>query len=147
VNEYHLIGFDNRVDSSDTTLRLEGGQICSGHSLLALFELVPKKDSIGIENIAGIKIRYTLPGKKGGLQMDYSCPNRLVSFEKAAGDERKAACIALFGMKLKKTGYASGIAWADIEKMTRKNFSLNNALDRDYITLVVKARKIYEHAK
>jgi Ca-activated chloride channel family protein len=79
--------------------------------------------------------------------MDYSCPNRLVSFEKAAGDERRAACIALFGMKLKMSAYTSGIAWADIEKMTRKNFSVNNALDRDYITLVAKARKIYEHTK
>ena len=147
VNEHHLIGFDNRIDSGDTTLRLEGGQICSGHSLLALFELVPKKDSIGIENIAGIKIRYTLPGKKGSLQMDYNCPNRLVSFEKAAGDERRAACIALFGLKLKMSAYTSGIAWADIEKMTRRNFSVNNAMDRDYITLVSKARKIYEHAK
>ena len=147
VNEFRLIGFDNRVDSSDTTLRMEGGQISSGHSLLALFELVPKKDSIGIENIANIKIRYTLPGKKGGLQMDYDCPNRLVSFEKAAGDKRKAACVALFGMKLKKSAYTSGIAWADLEKMTRKNFSVNNALDRDYIALVVKARKIYEHKK
>ncbi|HEY4285887.1 MAG TPA: von Willebrand factor type A domain-containing protein [Puia sp.] len=147
VNEYHLIGFDNRVDSSDTTLRLEGGQIPSGHSLLALFELVPKKDSIAIENIAGIKIRYTLPGKKGGLLMDYNCPNKLVNFEKAAGDERKAACIALFGLKLKQSAYTSGIAWADIEKMTRKSFSVNNALDRDYITLVAKARKIYEHKK
>lgn len=147
VNEYHLIGFDNRIDSSDTTLRLEGGQISSGHSLLALFELIPKKDSIGIVNIAGIKIHYTVPGKQGGLLMDYSCPNRLVSFEKAAGNERKAACIALFGMKLKKSAYTSGIAWADIEKMTRNNFSVNNALDRDYIALVVKARKIYEHTK
>jgi len=147
VNEYHLIGFENKVDSGDTALRLEGGQISSGHSLLALFELVPKKDSIGIESIANIKIHYTLPGKKGGRQTDYNCPNRLVPFEKATGDERKAACIALFGMKLKQSGYTSGIAWAEIEKMTRKNFSVNNALDRDYITLVTKARKIYEHTK
>lgn len=147
LKEYHLIGFDNRIDSVDTALKLEGGAISSGHSLLALFELIPKKDSVGIENIAGIKIHYTLPGKEGSLLMDYNCPNRLVSFEKAARDERKAACIALFAMKLKQSGCTSGIAWAEIEKMTRKNFSVNDALDRDYITLVGKARKIYEHSK
>ena len=147
VKEYRLIGFDNRIDSSEVQMKLEGGAIGSGHSLLALFELVPKMDSAGIENIANIKIRYILPGKKESLQMEYGCLNRLVAFDKATGDQRKAACIALFGMKLKKSGYASEIAWADIEKMTRKNFSVNNALDRDYITLVVKARKIYEHAK
>jgi Ca-activated chloride channel family protein len=148
VKEYRLIGFDNnRAVSDDTTLRLAGGTIASGQSLLALFELVPKKDSVGIENIAGIKICYNLPGKNSGLKMDYSCPNRLVAFDRATGDERKAACIALFGMKLKQCGYASGVSWADIEKMTRKNFPGNNVLDRDYITLVAKARKIYEHTK
>lgn len=147
VKECRLIGFDNRIDSTNVSLKMEGGPICSGHSLLALFELVPKKDSAGIENIANIRIRYTLPGKKIELQTDYVCLNRMVAFDKAAGDERKAACIALFGMKLKQSDHASGIPWADIEKMTRKNFSVNNALDRDYITLVVKARKIYEHTK
>lgn len=147
VSDYHLIGFDGRPVAPDSLQRLVGGAISSGHSLQAIFELVPKKDSIGIENIAGIKISYSLPGKKESLTMDYSCPNRLIAFDRATGDQRKAACMALFGMKLKQSGYASGISWADVEKMTRKYFSSNNALDRDYIALVSKARKIYEHSK
>ena len=154
VKEYHLLGFDNKAigdtttrGRGDTTLRLEGGKINSGHSLLALFELIPNKDSAEIENIADVKICYALPGKKGGLQMAYHCPNRRVLFDRAAGDQRKAACIALFGLKLKNPGYASGISWADVEKMTRKYFSMTNALDKDYISMVVKARKVYEHIK
>ena len=146
VKEYHLIGFDSKA-VGDTALRLEGGKINSGHSLLALFELVPNRDSSDIESIADVKVCYALPGKNTALHMNYQCCNRRVPFDKATGDQRKAACIALFGMKLKDRGWASGISWADVEKITRKNFAANNALDKDYITLVVKARKVYEHIK
>ena len=148
IKEYRLIGFESKPSVlGDSTVRMVGGKISSGHSLMALFELVPKKDSAEIENVARVKIGYSIPGKKTGLEMEYQCPNRRIAFEKTAGDRRKAACIALFGMKLKKSGYTSAIPWADVEKMARKNFSGNNMMDRDYIALVVRARKIYEHDK
>ncbi|MBS1661215.1 MAG: von Willebrand factor type A domain-containing protein [Bacteroidetes bacterium] len=148
VKEYRLLGFESRKSAlEDTTLKLVGGAVCSGQSLMALFELVPKKDSAGIENIADIKICYTLPGKGSSKQMEYLCPNRLVAFDRAAGNQRKAVCMALFGLKLKESGYASTIPWADVEKMTRRYFSPSNALDRGYLDLVARARKIYEHSK
>jgi len=146
VKEYRLIGFD-RAPSMDSTRRLEGGKVASGHSLVALFELVPNKDSADIENIADITIGYCLPGKKGALKIGFNCPNQLINFDRASGEQRKAACIALFGMKLKDPGYASGVSWADIEKMARKNFSANNVLDRNYLSLVTEARRVYEHTK
>ena len=146
VKEYRLIGFD-RAPSMDSTRRLEGGKVASGHSLVALFELVPNKDSADIENIADITIGYCLPGKKGALKIGFNCPNQLINFDRASGEQRKAACIALFGMKLKDPGYASGVSWADIEKMARKNFSANNVLDRNYLSLVTEARRVYEHSK
>jgi len=146
VKEYRLIGFE-RTASMDSAARLLGGKVASGHSLVALFELVPKKDSADIKYIADISIGYCLPGKKGALKMDYNCPNQLTTFERASVEQRKAACIALFGMKLKDAGYASGISWADIEKMAKKNFSVNNVLDRNYLSLVAEARRVYEHTK
>ena len=146
VKEYRLIGFE-RTAAPDSSQRMEGGKIASGHSLVALFELVPKKDSADIENIADISIGYCLPGKKGALKMDYNCPNQLINFDRASGEQRKAACIALFGMKLKDPGYASAVSWADIEKMAKKNFSMNNVLDRNYLSLVTEARRVYEHSK
>ncbi|HEY6901963.1 MAG TPA: von Willebrand factor type A domain-containing protein [Puia sp.] len=148
VREYRLIGFESKKAAlEDSTLKLAGGTVCSGQTLVALFEIVPKKDSAAIENIASVKLCYTLPGKKNNLQMEYHCPNRLVAFDRAAGSQRKAVCMALFGMKLKESGYASTVSWADVEKMTRRYFSPSNALDRSYLDLVARARKIYEHTK
>jgi Ca-activated chloride channel family protein len=148
VQEYHLLGFENKRSArEDTTLRLESSSIASANAQLAIFEIVPKKDSTGIENIAGIEINYCLPGQGQMEKMHFDCPNRPAPFEKASASLKKAICIALFGMKLKHSDYTAALSWADMDKMTRKAFSSNNYIDRDYIALMAKARKIYEHAQ
>jgi len=148
VSGYRLIGYDNKRDLlSDTALRLDGSTVSSAHSVIALFEVIPRKDSIAAEKIGRIKIRYCLPGKKAIRTIDYDCPNSPVPFDRADLPLKKAACIALFGMKLKGSGYAGELGWMDLEKMTRKTFAGNNYIDKEYINLVVKARSIYEHKK
>jgi Ca-activated chloride channel family protein len=42
VKEYRLIGFDNKVGAlRDTLSMVEGGEIGSGHSMVAMFEIKP----------------------------------------------------------------------------------------------------------
>lgn len=147
VQEYRLLGFENKRSAmEDTALALEGSSIGSATAQLAMFEIIPKKDSAGIGNIARIKIDYCLPGQAQMKNMDYDCPNKLASFESAPASLRKAVCIALFGMKLKGFPCTAQWSWLDIEKMTKKVFAGNNIIDRDYISLMAKARKVYEHA-
>jgi Ca-activated chloride channel family protein len=149
VQEYHLLGFDNKHGAmEDTSLRFEGGSIASANAQLAIFEIIPKKDSIGSnENLANIQISYCLPGQNKMRTMSFDCPNNAEPFESASPGLKKAVCIALFGMKLKGPDYATRLSWTDMEKMTKKIFSANSFLDRDYISLLAKARKIYEHAQ
>ena len=154
VKAFRLIGFDNKKSVlEDTSFRLKGSKIVSGHSAFALFELVPKDDSTALADstaaqpIAEIKINYSLPGQNSAQIMSFSCPNKPVPFDMATRNLKKAACIAMFGMKLKESGYASQITWTDIEKMARKTFSSNYFMDKEYIALVAKAKKIYERKK
>jgi Ca-activated chloride channel family protein len=148
VKEYRLIGFDNKRSLlEDTALsRLEGSKIGSGHSLLALFELVPAENFASTDTIAEVKINYSLPGQDTGKMTSYSCLNNPIPFEKAENNLKKTACIALFGMKLQESGYVSQISWIDIEKMTRKIFSGNSCVDKEYVELVVKAKKVYKQS-
>ena len=148
VKEYRLIGFDNPKSLVGDTLlsRLEGSKVVSGHSLLALFELVPRDSLINADTVAEVRISYCLPGQNSGKVINYSCPNRLIPFDKAENNLKKTACIALFGMKLQGSGYVSQISWADIEKMTKKIFSGNNCIDKEYVDLVAKAKKVYKQA-
>lgn len=148
VGSYRLIGYDNKRDMlADTLLRLEGTTISSAHAMTALFELAPGKDSIAIEKIGKVRIDYCLPGKNAKRWIDYDCPNSPVPFERADVQLRKAACIALFGMKLKNSDYSGSMGWADLERWTRKMFAGNNYIDKEYINLVVKAKNIYERKK
>ncbi|MES1249588.1 MAG: YfbK domain-containing protein, partial [Chitinophaga rupis] len=148
IQEYRLLGFDNRHSTQkDTAFRFEGSSVASANAQLVLFEIIPKKDSIGIENLANVHINYCLPGQSQIKKMSYDCPNKPGPFETATPPLKKAVCIALFGMKLKGSEYTAQFSWADIDKMTRKVFSSGNYIDRDYMTLMARARKIYEHAQ
>ena len=149
VSSYRLIGFDNKKSVlQDTSLHLEGGGIGSGHSVFALFELVPIKDTIGLDTIAQVKIKYCLPGQNPAQAqtMNFPCPNDPLPLDKATDNAKKAACIALFGMKLKGSAYTAQISWAEMDKMFKKTFAGNFCMDRQYIALVAKARKIYDHS-
>jgi Ca-activated chloride channel family protein len=148
VQEFRLLGFENKRSAlGDTSLQLEGSCIGSGNAQLALFEIIPKKDSAGIENIASIQIDYCIPGQAKNNKMNYNCANKLAPFESAPVSLKKAVCIALFGMKLKGSACTAQFSWMDIEKMTKKVFAGKNIIDRDYIALTGKARKVYEHSQ
>jgi Ca-activated chloride channel family protein len=143
VSSYRLIGFENKPGASqDSGSQLQGCSVASAHSLMAVFEYVPRKDTIG--TIARIKINYCLPGRTAGQTISYDCPNKPVLFDRATLCQRRAACVALFGMKLKGAEDASEISWPDLLRMTKSVFAGNNYIDREYLSLVARARKIYE---
>lgn len=144
VEGHRLIGYDNKKNiSEDSSFQLEGRAVCSGHSILALFELIPDPDGTGRDTLAEVTIHYCLPGQKTEKMASFVCPNKTVSFDKAANSLKKAVCIAMLGMKLRDTAGTAPIAWSDIEKMAKKNFTGDDCMDKEYITLVAKAIKIY----
>ena len=82
ISAYRLIGFDNkRTALEDTTSTLEGGEIGSGHSMIAVFEVMPGKDQLqslsakSTQKLATLTINYCLPGSKNALKQEYDCIN------------------------------------------------------------------------
>ena len=145
VLEYRLIGYNNkRMAMEDSSSRLEGGEIGSGHSIIALFELVPGDDSLKKNLPVGdLRINYRLPGKSEFKNVDFTCLNNSVPFSAADSDLRKAASVAMFGMKLRDTKYGEQISWKDIENITSDTFSEGDYISNDYLDLVARAVKIY----
>jgi Ca-activated chloride channel homolog len=147
VKEYRLIGYNNkRVAMEDSSSRLEGGEIGSGHSIIALFEIIPADDSLkaGLP-VGDLRIHYQLPGKPELQSVYYTCPNNYVPFSEADTDLRKAAGIAMFGMKLRDSKYGEYISWKRIENITFDTFSAGDYISDDYLDLVTKAIKVYGH--
>jgi Ca-activated chloride channel family protein len=128
---------------ADTTIKVEGGEIGSGHSIIALFEIVPKDTSLQDTNLASVEVHYSFPGRQEENTMKFSCPAEVINYAVVDSNFKKAAGIALFGMKLRESAYTANIKWKTVESFAKKNFNINNPVDEEFVSLVEIARKIY----
>lgn len=122
VDSYRLIGYENRVmDAEDfRDDSKDGGEIGSGHSVTALYEIVPagsgSKDVYsnyqdlnekveGEENgeILTLNIRYKEPDEDTSEELNY--PLAIDSLEDPSDNHRLAVAIGGFGMLLKNSDY------------------------------------------
>jgi Ca-activated chloride channel homolog len=149
VKDYRLIGFDNKVKMlSDTLIRIQGGEVGSGHSLLALFELVPANaDSdrtVGDpERLAQVMLDYKLPNDSVPRMSCYTCPNHQVAFRDLQPCYRFASSIALFGGLLKKSRFMRQADWKDAILMAEQSREPGDSMQQEFIGLIEKARRIY----
>ena len=148
VSAYRLIGYDNNKDKiTDSTIKVEGGEIGSGHSIIALFEIVPKDTVFHNIDLASVEVHYSLPGRQEENIMKFNCPAEVINYDRVDSNFKKATGIALFGMKLKESTYAANTPWRKVELFAKKNFNINSPLDEEFLSLVEIARKIYEKRK
>ena len=149
VRASRLIGYDNEITNLiDTSKTLEGGDIGSGNSIMAIFELIPNiENATTVTNIAEIKLSYRLPGQNNENEIVNKCPYQPIPFKNIANNLKKATCVAMFGMKLKDSKYASAISWKKIQTLGNSYFSKNNFIEAEFLSLVSKAKKIYTHRR
>ena len=151
VESYRLIGFDNRVAAlSDSNNLLEGGEVGSGHAMLAIFEITPTEKntlavSVGVmkENIAKVDIHYKLPGKKEVNNFIYKCPYNFLEFKESEQYLRFAASVVLYGSLLRSSQYVKNGSWEQLLLMVKENMDPINPFHREFYDLVAKSQRIY----
>jgi Ca-activated chloride channel family protein len=148
VKEYRLIGFDNKVKAlSDSLSEIQGGEVGSGHSLLALFELTPVSadDAAGgnSEQLAKVLLNYKLPHDSVERVTGYSCPDQLIAFRDLQPCYRFASSIALFGGLLKRSHFMKQADWKEAIEMAQQSGDPEDGMQQEFIGLIEKARKIY----
>ncbi|MBA1139279.1 vWA domain-containing protein [Mesorhizobium neociceri] len=124
VSEYRLIGYEtralNREDFNND--RVDAGDIGSGHSVTAIYEITPKGsggeqmdplrygqatvNNGGVANAdeyAFVKIRYKLPNEDVSklITTPVTSANEVKSFDEAGTDQRFSVAVAAFGQKLR----------------------------------------------
>ena len=154
VKEYRLIGFDNRRDAiADSTIDLEGGELGSGNSVLAIFEIVPatdrlfKPETFPKEMVANIETRYSLCNDTALLTMNNSCLANYVEFKNIDKDLQFATAVAMFGLKIKQSKYVKEVDWLDITKIATDSYDASSYLQTEFIGLIRKAEEIYSTKK
>lgn len=153
VKEYRLIGFDNRKDAvQDSSSDLEGGEIGSGNSTLAIFEIMPTQQNIlskinkDQSNIAEINMRYTC-NDSATKKLFFSVPQNFQPLDSVDRELKFATAVTMFGLKLKQSKYAANIDWPMIKTIAASAADTNDYLQKEFLEQVDKATKIYAEKK
>jgi Ca-activated chloride channel family protein len=131
VSAYRLIGYENRLlateDFNDDTK--DAGEIGAGHTVTALYEVVPAGREIataGVDplkyqqpvnpvpvptvskELLTVKLRYKQPEGDTSKLLEYPFTDQNASFDKASKDFRFASAVAMFGMILRDSPHKGG---------------------------------------
>lgn len=147
IKSYRLLGYEN--DSrviADSITKLRGGEIGSGHSLMAVFEVEPNTASE--ENWqAKLQVHYRQPLQATEQVTRFSCNNAATPIKDADINIRKAASVVMFGIKLKDNEFSKMISWRALQKLAGACFNKNSYEGKEFLQLVAKAKKMYTHRK
>ena len=152
VKDYRLIGFDNKEKVlSDSLSQLQGGEVGSGHSLLALFEIIPTNpdstEIVDADKLAHVQLNYRLPLDPRPRTSCYVCTNQPVPFKELQPCYRFASSIALFGGLLKRSRFIRQADWKDAIELAEKSSDPSDGMQQEFIALIEKARRIYGRYK
>ena len=154
VKEYRLIGFDNRRDAvADSSINLEGGEIGSGNTVLAIFEIIPASDRLFKSEVfpkdivANIEMRYSLCDDTTHLLLKNYCLANFTEFKSIDRDLQFATAVAMFGLKIKQSKYIKVADWMDIYRIASESYDPASYLQTEFLQLIDKAEEIYSTKK
>ena len=157
VKDYRLVGFDNKRDAiADSTGSLEGGEIGSGNSVMAIFEYTPTVTNDSIFNlsaqntpIAEVDLRYTPAYTKTEKHLMYKCDGEVSAFNATNKELQFAATLAMFGMKLRQSKYLPPKTsdWDKLESMALNAHNANDYLQKEFLNLMANTKKLYDKSK
>ncbi len=149
VKEYRLIGFDNNVGAiNDKSSVIEGGEIGSGNSLMAVFEIVPENTAKKNEtNNVEINLQYKLPNDSVSNEFNSVLQPNYVSFSKLDPLHRFASAVVLFGSLLRNSNHVKNVSWTMMLELTKEVVDRNDVLQAEFLQLVSKAKTLYGKQK
>ncbi len=138
VQAYRLIGYENRMLRKEdfNNDKIDAGEIGSGHTVTALYEVVPvgvewqqestvdplkyqktegrgrKTDGSG--ELLTLKLRYKAPDGDASRLLEFPLRDSGAKFAAASADFKFAAAVAAFGMILRDSPHKGGATLADV---------------------------------
>ncbi|MEO6453895.1 MAG: YfbK domain-containing protein, partial [Ginsengibacter sp.] len=145
-------GYDNKKNiSADTSIELEGGEIGSGNSITAVFELLPNYDDITTnpskKDIATIILNYRKRDEILKENFTYTCPQNFKELKDIPGELRFATAVTMFGLILRQSKYLGEAKLSDVGLIAGRAINPQDYLQNEFLSLVEKAKKIYTKKK
>jgi Ca-activated chloride channel family protein len=169
VSAYRLIGYENRMlakeDFNDD--KKDAGEIGAGHTVTALYELIPAgsddntvppkvddlkyqgpsklTDAANRDESLTLKLRYKEPDGDTSKLVEFPVVDNETTFQDADHDARFAAAVASFGMQLRKSKYAGDWNLKDVIDVAKDAKGEDmSGLRAEFVEMVKAARKMQE---
>ncbi len=160
VKAYRLIGYENRVmakeDFNDD--KKDAGEIGAGHTVTALYEIVPagseekfgntddlkyqKTQQVSSNEVMTVKLRYKEPTSDTSKLITQTIQKSQVQ-EEPTGDFAWASTVAEFGMLLRDSEFKGSSTYEDVLKRARANIGEDKfGFRNEFVSLVETARNI-----
>ncbi len=167
VGQYRLIGYENRAlaaqDFADDSK--DAGEIGAGHTVTALYELIPPGKDGPAKDVASkyargkagdpespdlftLKLRYKAPDGDVSTLIETPVKDEPKDYAAASTDSKFAASVAAFGMILRNSPYKGNttipavIEWAEASKSDDPG-----GYRKEFVELVKKAQALLPAAK
>ncbi|WP_339447968.1 vWA domain-containing protein [Pseudomonas sp. EA_5y_Pfl2_R50] len=158
VSEYRLLGYENRALKREdfSNDKVDAGEIGAGHTVTALYEIVPAGEKGWLEplrygksesvvsrqngELAMLRVRYQPPEGGKSLLIERPIANQVAT---ASEDLRFAAAVAAFSQQLKEDRYTGDFNLQDTEALARgargdDRFGLRN----EFVQLIELAQSL-----
>ena len=166
VGTYRLIGYENRVlaaaDFNDD--RKDAGEIGAGHTVTALYELVPpgadkatvdalkyqpaEKTKAAVpadlkKELLTVKLRYKEPTGDTSKLLEFPLSDSGNKWEQSSPDFRWAASVASFGMILRDSPHRAGASWDLVSELAAEAKGEDRKGYRaEFLQLIEKAKVV-----
>lgn len=164
VEGYRLIGYENRKladrDFNDDTK--DAGEIGSGHSVTALYEVVPKGQKLqnpGVDElkygkkessdtsfdneIMTVKLRYKEPKESKSKLLTIGVLDRNDSIENSSNNMKFATAVAEFGLLLRDSRYKGNASFTNVSSLVSSSLGSDlKGYRSEFLTLVNKANNL-----
>lgn len=160
VKEYRLIGYENRLMAAEdfNDDQKDAGDLGAGHSVTALYEIVPtgtrrpnqagaiddlkyqqrsQTEEANSTELLNLKLRYKLPQESKSQLLEFNARDKGGTWEDSSTDFKFAAAVASFGMLLRDSKHRGEANWHMVDQMGRAGMGADRfGYRREFLQLV-----------
>ncbi|HET7461566.1 MAG TPA: VWA domain-containing protein [Longimicrobium sp.] len=166
VKAYRLVGYENRLlaaeDFADDSK--DGGELGAGHSVTALYEIIPAESDEPVRGTGPLRYQTTQPRAGAGgnelmtVALRYKDPDGIasrlvqhpvldggVALARTSDDFRFAAAVAEWGMLLRDSKFKGNATWPAVAELARGALADDRGGYRaEFVRLVAQSQRLAE---
>ncbi|MDI9524632.1 MAG: von Willebrand factor type A domain-containing protein [Candidatus Cloacimonadota bacterium] len=170
VKYYRLIGYENRLlrdeDFKDDTK--DAGELGAGHSVTAIYEIVPanSKEEIPVPDslkyqtttiteesrnspeVMTVKLRYKLPDGDTSIPLETPVYNKTLGLKDVSHTFGFSAAAVGYAMMLQNSEHKAALTWDMVRALATENLGADtDGYRKEFLTLIDKAQTLMEKSQ